>query len=110
VLAALWAEPVREAEEVLLVDRVQHLDDRALDDLVLHRGDPERAHAPVGLGDERSSRSLRPVRSSMQSCVKLEEVVLESLAVLPRDTVDARSRATGQGPVRGVKAIDGDVV
>jgi hypothetical protein len=38
-------EPIRETEEVLLVDCVQHLDHRPLDDLVLQRGDPGAAAA-----------------------------------------------------------------
>ena len=45
--AAPRPKPVREAEEVRLVDGVQHLDDRPLEDLVLQRGDPERPQPPV---------------------------------------------------------------
>jgi hypothetical protein len=47
--AAPWSEPVGEAEEVLLVDGVEHLDDGPLDDLVLQRGDAERPQPPVRL-------------------------------------------------------------
>ena len=35
---------------MLLVDRVQHLDDRALQDFVLQRRDPERPSSASGLG------------------------------------------------------------
>jgi hypothetical protein len=35
VRTAPWPKPVREPEEVALVDRVQHLDHRPLKDLVL---------------------------------------------------------------------------
>src|SRR6266849_4837669 len=42
-------DPVREPEEILLVDRVQHLDHRTLDDLVLQRCDAERALPAVRL-------------------------------------------------------------
>jgi len=42
---------VRETEEVLLVDGVQHLDHRPLQDLVLQRGCDARSHA-----DERTRR------------------------------------------------------
>jgi hypothetical protein len=41
--SASGPEPVREPEEILLVDRVQHLDHRTLDDLFLQRCDAERA-------------------------------------------------------------------
>src|SRR4051794_88418 len=43
VLAAPGPEAVREPEEVLLVDRVQHRHRRLLDDLVLQGGDPPGA-------------------------------------------------------------------
>jgi hypothetical protein len=52
VRAAPRPEAVREAEEVRLVDGVQYLDDGALDDFVLQRGDPERPRPPVRLRDE----------------------------------------------------------
>ena len=39
--AAPRPEPVGEAQEVRLVDGVEHLDDGPLDDLVLQRGDGE---------------------------------------------------------------------
>jgi hypothetical protein len=43
VLAALGPEPVREAEEVFLVDRAQHRACRLLYDLVFEYGNCERA-------------------------------------------------------------------
>ena len=43
VLATPRPEPVAEPEEVFLPDRVQHFGHRALDHLVLHRGNAERA-------------------------------------------------------------------
>jgi hypothetical protein len=39
VLTAAGPEPVRESEEVFLVDRIEYRDHRALDDLVFQRGD-----------------------------------------------------------------------
>jgi hypothetical protein len=40
-------ETVAEAEEILLIDRIQHLDHRALDDLVLQRRDGGRIRHPI---------------------------------------------------------------
>ena len=51
VLAAPRPEPVREPEEVGLVDRVQHLHHCALDNLVLQRRDAQWAPRSVWLGD-----------------------------------------------------------
>jgi hypothetical protein len=42
VLAASWAEPIREVEKVFLVNGVQYLRHRTLDDLVFQRRDTER--------------------------------------------------------------------
>jgi hypothetical protein len=42
-------EPIGETQEVLLVDRVQHLNDGPLDELVLQRGDAQRPQPPVRL-------------------------------------------------------------
>src|ERR1700741_111419 len=47
--AAPRPEPVRDAEEVFLVDRVQQRDHRPLDDLVLQGGDRERSLSAVRL-------------------------------------------------------------
>jgi site-specific DNA recombinase len=49
VRAAPWPESVGEAQEVRLVDGVQNLDDRPLQDLVLQRGDAKRPLPPVRL-------------------------------------------------------------
>ena len=63
--AAPWPEPVGEAEKVLLVDGVEHLDDGPLDDLVLQRGDAERPQPPVCLRDVRPARRPRPVGAAV---------------------------------------------
>src|SRR5439155_768954 len=83
VRAAPWSEPVREAEEVSLIDRVQHLDRRALDDLVFQRGNAQRPLPPVGLGDVRSLDRLCPVRPPLQPLREVREMCLEGLAVVP---------------------------
>src|SRR3989449_2251603 len=92
VLAAPRPEPVREAEEIGLVDGVQHLDRCALDNLVLQRRDPKRPLPPVGLGDVHPADRLRPVRPAFQPVGEVLEVLLQCLAVVPpRLAVHARS-------------------
>jgi transposase len=49
VLAARGPEPIREPEEILLVDRVQHINHRASNNLVLPPGNPQRALLTVRL-------------------------------------------------------------
>jgi len=46
---APWPEPVGEAQEVHLINGVQHLGDGTLDDLVFQRGYAERPLPPVRL-------------------------------------------------------------
>ena len=90
VLAAPRPEPVGEAEEVRLVDGVQHLHHRPLDDLVLQRGDAERPLPAVGLGDVLPPRRLRPVGTPLYASVQVSEVALETrLVLVPGDAVDA---------------------
>jgi CheY-like chemotaxis protein len=55
VLAAPGPEPIREPEELLLVDRVQHGGRRPLDDLVLEGGHRQRALAAIRFRDVPSS-------------------------------------------------------
>ena len=50
VRAAPWSEPIREPEEVFLVDRVQQRGHRPLDDLVLQGRDRERTLPSVRPG------------------------------------------------------------
>src|SRR5258707_9458565 len=76
-------EPVREPEEIFLVDRVQHLDHRTLDDLVLQRCYAERAAAAIRLWYVMPARRLRPVGSSMNPSVKIGELALENPRRIP---------------------------
>ena len=50
MLSALWSEPVREPEEVFLVDRVQHRYHCPLDYLDFERSHSERALAAIRFG------------------------------------------------------------
>src|SRR5206468_6597465 len=72
-----------EGEEVGLVDRVQDLDDGALDDLVFERGNAERPLPPVRLRDETSKNRPRPVRSPRQPSGEILEILFQPLSVVP---------------------------
>src|SRR6266404_5967977 len=74
VLAALGPEPVREAEEVFLVDRIQHRACRLLDDLVFECGNCERALLTISSGLApptpcRSPGALRVLHAQPRSSV-----------------------------------------
>src|SRR5437899_4093406 len=83
MLASPRSESVRKAEKIGFVDSVQHLDSRALDDLVFQHRNSERSFPPVPLVDVRPTHRLRSIRSALQPMGEILEVVLESLAVLP---------------------------
>ena len=77
MLAASRAEPIREPEEVLLVDRIQHRRDRTLDNLILQRGNRQRALSPIRLRNEPPPRWLRPIRSPMNPVVQVLDPVIK---------------------------------
>jgi len=83
MLASPSPEPVREPEKVRLVDSVQHLDCRTLNDLIFQRRDSERPLPAVGLRDVHPTHRLRSVRPSLQPFGKILEVPLQLLAVVP---------------------------
>src|SRR5713101_1447252 len=83
MLAAARSEPVRKSKKVRFVDRVQHLDRRALDDFVFQCRDSERSLPPVGLRDIHPTHRLRSVRSSLQPLGKVLEIPLPFFSVMP---------------------------
>src|SRR5208337_917284 len=114
MLAVFGAKPVAEPDEAPGLGsggRVQHLDQRALDNLVFQRGDAERALPPVELRDIPTPRRLRPIGSSVDSAVQIHEANLEVMAViLPRHAIDARSRLALERQVGFPELIAIDVV
>jgi hypothetical protein len=106
-----WPKPIREPEKVRLVDRVQHLDQRPLKDLVLQRGDAERPLPPVGLRDKRSPRRFRPVTPAMDPGVQIPKVRFEIQPVVrPRHTINPRSGLRPKRQVRRPETINVDMM
>src|SRR5690606_16150708 len=102
MLAASGSEPVREPEELLLVDRAQQRGRRPLDDLVFESGDRKRALAAVLLRNVAPPGRQRPVRSPVDVRVEDIDPEIEVLPVVrPRLTVDAGSRVAPDGVERG---------
>ena len=107
VLAAPRPEAIGEAEEVRLVDGVQHFHHRALDDLVLQRGDAERPLPAVGLGDVLPPGRLRPVGAPLYASMQIREVGLEvCLVLVPGEAVDAWCRPAFQLMKRKAQQVD----
>jgi hypothetical protein len=88
--AAPRPEPVGETDKVLLVDGVEHLDHRSLDDLVLQGGDAERALPPVRLWYVHPTRRARPVGPTVDPAEQVFEVRSEVLPVgVPRHLINS---------------------
>ena len=111
MLAPSRTEPVGEALEVRLVNRVQHLADRTLDDLVLQRRDAERPQPPVRLRDVDAPRRHRPVLPRLHPRVQGQQVLLPVPVVLPPGhPVHAGRRVLLQGVERQRQPQAADVV
>ena len=76
MLAATGSEPVREPEEVFLLDRVEYGDNRTLDNFVLQRRDSQRALLAPRLRYKPSPDRQRPVRAAMDSRMQVEKIAM----------------------------------
>ena len=102
------AESIREPHKVLFVDGVEHLDDGALDDLILQHGDSERPLPPVRLLDVRPPYRLGSVRSPLKSLRESPKVLFQLFAVvLPRLAVDPCRRLSLEREVGLPQPLDG---
>jgi len=109
--AATRPEAVREAQEVDLVDLVEHRHHGLLDDLVLQGRDAQRSHPPVGLRDEDTPGRQRPIGSRVDPPVQVHETIFEvGFVPLPRHPVDTRSRPALEREETLEQQRDGDVV
>src|SRR5262249_51254492 len=88
-------EPIREPEEVFLVDRVQDRNRCPLDQLVFQGGDRKRALPTVPLGDVHPPGWHGPIRSPMKPRVQVLKITLKvCLVVRPCQPIH-----TGRGVV-----------
>src|SRR5262252_7875442 len=107
MLAALGSEPVREPEEILLVDSVEHHDACALDDLVLQSCDRQWPLSTIRLRYVRPAAWLRPIRPPVDLSVEVLEIGLEvRLIVLPSHAVHARSGLALEREERRAECVD----
>src|ERR1019366_6500270 len=88
VLAAFWSEPIREPEEVFLVDRAQHRRRGSLDDFIFKSRNRERALAPIFLRNVTPTGWRRPVRSPFDPRMQvLNPAIKVPLVGLPCHTI-----------------------
>ena len=111
VLAAPGTEPVREPQEILLVDLVEDFRHRTLDDLVFQRCDSERALTSVRLRYVRPLGGFRSVGPSVNSGVEIPQTGLQVFPVFfPRLSVHPRCCPTIECVVALPELIRADMV
>src|SRR5215472_5282178 len=111
VLAALRSEAVRKSEEILLVNRTEHCDRRALDNLIFQCGDTQRPNPPTRLWNVLPPAGQRPVSSPLDPFMQTDEIALQvRLVILPRHTIHTRCRPALEGVERQSEQIGVDVV
>ena len=76
-------EPVREPEEVFLIDGVQHHNGRALDDFVFQGGNRQGPLPSVRLWNIRPAGRLRTVGPTVDAAMQIDEPALKVCLVLP---------------------------
>ena len=104
-------ESVAEAEEVFLVDRIQHVGHGALNDLVLQRRHRQRPLAAVRFGYVNPPARRRPIRPALDSVMQVRELTLEVCFVVPpRYSVDPGGRVLGYRIERVPQSFRCDVV
>src|SRR5262245_19599649 len=109
--AAPRPEPVREPEEVFLVDRVQQRGHSPLADLVLQGGDRERALSAVRLARRDPPARQRPICYPMDPIVQILEIALEfRLVVLPGQPIYAGCCVLLKFVERISEQLDADMV
>src|SRR5712675_1338392 len=104
-------EAVAEPKKVSLVDRIQHLGHRALDNLVFERGNAERPAAAVAFRDIRAAHRLGPVLSAVDPFVQVLKVMFQRLLVLVhRHPIDPGAGGPSLPPERPCERGDIDVM
>ena len=102
---------VAEPQKIGLVDGVQHLGHRALDDFVFQCRNAERAQTAVSFRDVGSAHRLGPVLSAVDPFVQTLEIGFQiPLVVLRRHPVDAWTGRTPLPPERPFERGDIDVM
>jgi hypothetical protein len=92
VLAVPRSKSVRNPEKVILVDRVQHCENRFLDNFVFEGGNRDRPLSAVRLRYVLSPAWQRPISSPLDLRMQTLELALEvCLVVLPRQPVHNRT-------------------
>ena len=111
VRAAPRPEAIAEAEEVFLVDHVQHHARGPLDELVFESRDRQRALLAVGLGDEPSAGGQRAIAAPMNPSMQILDAILEvRLVVLPHQPVHTGGGIALEREERGPEQVGGEVV
>src|SRR5215831_113805 len=104
MLTASGSKPITKAEEILLVDRVQHRDRRPLDQLIFQGGNRNRPLSAIRLWYVLTAAGQRPVGSPMNPRMQISEVSVKVCHVSP-STPGAASRFNSKNAVRSMAML-----
>jgi hypothetical protein len=111
VLVAFGAEPVRKAEELFLIYRIQHRGGRSLDDFVFEGGNRDWSLSAIWFWYVLSTARQCPIRSSLDPVVQVFDIAIEAcLVVLPRQAVHPGRGVLLNFEERQPEQFDADVV
>ena len=100
-----------EPQEIGLVDGVQRLGHRTLDDFIFQGRNAERTQTAVSFRDVGAAHRLGPVLSAVDPLVQTLEIGLQiPLIVLHRHPIDARTGRTSLPSERSLERLDVDVM
>ncbi|MNF85964.1 hypothetical protein D3C84_683840 [compost metagenome] len=98
VLATSRPKPIRESQKVLFIDRIQNGNDCLLYDLVLQRGNAQRALPAIGFGNVDPPRWRCSIGSTVEPCVQISYPLEKTFLVFPpRHAVHAYRCIAAQG-------------
>ena len=111
VLAAPRSESIREAKKILLVDRLQNVHDRLLDDLVLQAQNAQWPLGAVRLRDIRPSGRSGSIAAPMHSLVQVFQFLFERFPIgLPCHAIGPGRSVTRERAIAPLQEIGGDVM
>jgi hypothetical protein len=107
VLTTPRSKPVRKAEKVLLIDRIEYLHRSTLDNFILQRRDPERPLSSIFFLDELTPRGQRPIGAAVNASMQIHKLGFQVLPVLvPRRAIHSRRRISLKLEIRRPQQIN----
>ncbi len=95
----------------MLVNRIEHLHHRSLDNFVFQRSNPKRPFLPILFLDELTPRGQRPIGAAMNTSMQLHKLGFQVMPILaPRDAIHSWCRVSLKLEIRCSEQINRHVM